>query len=941
MTPEWVTALTMRLETDQDGDSSEDIWQATQKQLQIAEYRPHKNPHVIERKLEDRKGPYFVLKNTEEKTYLRLSSAEHDLWERMDGKSSVQELIVEHFMATGAFAHTLVVRLVDQLYKHSMLAESPMAVWSQVETALQRRSWLYRLSAPARFLLTRPFSFKGIDRFVGAVYRYGGWLSFTRLAQAIFLALSILGLVAFFEILRDARYAFIGDNVVIGLASIWLAAILPVLIHEMGHALTVKHYGREVPKGGVMLYFGMPAAFVETTDIWMEPRRARLAVTWNGPYTGLILGGAAAIFMWAVPSAPINPMLFKMAGFAYLTVFFNVNPLLKFDGYYLLSDAIDIPGLREKSMTFIRDRLLDKLLHRKKFTRDEVIYTVFGLLAAVWTIYGLYFAIFYWKSRLQSGLEVILGSGYSPVTRFFSLLLLAAVLSLGFLIALKLFQLGKMLVIRFGRSGELQRHYRLALIGGGLALVLGAGLPLAFPGYALALTTLGGGAAGLFAAYKVYVFNQPYRGSPRGLAHLAVAVTLCLAGLAQLSRLVFPGAAVVFWLQWAAMLVLAVGGLLLAWPPTKRLNIPVSGLGIAAISAVFVVFNWSGSLQLADPRLWIISILVLSGVWSLGSLLGSARLPAGVLLGGGSIAIGLAWFYPFSWIDLGFTGTLLLTAGTLHLVYSRLPKLSSYANLTRVSSHTRQAIGDGVAILVRRIITQVFFESGWRGVKQLGKEFSQTMRKQGLKMSIVGNQFQDEELSQRTADELTEVYGLAFDELHQLVHTELGDEMGHLVFGYGLDLLPWQTRELIAELILSRREWSLRLSKEVADSKQMRRNLLKRVQLFHDSSAEELDRLADSLSAERYAVGELILRQGDSGDKFYIIERGNASIWQSSPDGEEKQVDKLGPGQYFGELALISNAPRNATVRAVTPLALLSLHQEEFDQLVRQYVALD
>ena len=85
----------------------------------------------------------------------------------------------------------------------------------------------------------------------------------------------------------------------------------------------------------------------------------------------------------------------------------------------------------------------------------------------------------------------------------------------------------------------------------------------------------------------------------------------------------------------------------------------------------------------------------------------------------------------------------------------------------------------------------------------------------------------------------------------------------------------------------------------------MRRNLLKRVPLFHDNSAEELDQLADSLSAECYAVGEVILRQGEAGDKFFIIEHGNVSIWQSSPDGEEKQVDKLGSGQYFGELALM------------------------------------
>lgn len=122
----------------------------------------------------------------------------------------------------------------------------------------------------------------------------------------------------------------------------------------------------------------------------MEPKRARLAVTWNGPYTGLIIGGLAAMFIYLNPFASVNNFLFKMLTVAYLTVLFNINPLLKYDGYYLLSDWLEIPSLRERSSAFLRRKFFKKALSRKKFSRDEIIYSVFGILSFVWMAYALY-----------------------------------------------------------------------------------------------------------------------------------------------------------------------------------------------------------------------------------------------------------------------------------------------------------------------------------------------------------------------------------------------------------------------------------------------------------------------------------------------------------------------------------------------------------------------
>ena len=327
------------------------------------------------------------------------------------------------------------------------------------------------------------------------------------------------------------------------------------------------------------------------------------------------------------------------------------------------------------------------------------------------------------------------------------------------------------------------------------------------------------------------------------------------------------------------------------------------------------------------------------GIWSTSSLQGGARAPAFLLLSLGAIAVNISWLLPLPNFDLATVGTLLLAAGGLHLVYARMPQLSSYS-LEDIPSETHKAIGASVAILVRRVITQVFFESGFLGVARLGTQFTNAMHQLGVDINISGNQFQDNELPKRTANELTEVYTLVFDELHRILQTELGREMGDMAISYGFDLLPWQTREVVSELIVSRLEWGASLGEGVADARNHTRNLLRRVPLFVTVSDEELDNIANHLKLEKFAAGEVIIQEGEVGDKFFILERGKATVWRSDDNQVEKKIDEKGPGQYFGEVALVSSAPRNATVRAETPVSTLTLDYSDFNQCVRQYINL-
>jgi putative peptide zinc metalloprotease protein len=242
------------------------------------------------------------------------------------------------------------------------------------------------------------FAIGGIDGLITRSYRSVGRLLFTPAIQWIMLAVIAAGGVAFVGMLLgliDRDVAVIGGaGAVVGVITLYLLQFITLLLHEWSHAITTKHYGRDVRRGGFLLYMGMPAAFVDTTDIWMEKRGPRITVSWAGPHSGFFLGGLASLLILVVPGAFAQGVLYQFAFLTYLTSFMNLNPLLKMDGYYILMDWLEIPRLRERSIAFIGQPLREKLRQRQPFTREEKIFAVFGVLSGVWTVIALALIIF-------------------------------------------------------------------------------------------------------------------------------------------------------------------------------------------------------------------------------------------------------------------------------------------------------------------------------------------------------------------------------------------------------------------------------------------------------------------------------------------------------------------------------------------------------------------
>ncbi|HET6880097.1 MAG TPA: efflux RND transporter periplasmic adaptor subunit [Pirellulales bacterium] len=178
-----------------------------------------------------------------------------------------------------------------------------------------------------------------------------------------FLTISALMIAAAAAVLWLNRAEFVSDlaanlrwqTLVLGA----VALLIVTSLHESAHGLTCKHYGGEVHEVGFLLIFFMPSFFCNVSDAWLLPKKSqRLAITFAGGYFELCLW-AVAVFVWrlTLQDTLVNYLAWTVVSVSGVRVLFNFLPFIKLDGYYLLSDALDMPNLRQRGLERTAARL--------------------------------------------------------------------------------------------------------------------------------------------------------------------------------------------------------------------------------------------------------------------------------------------------------------------------------------------------------------------------------------------------------------------------------------------------------------------------------------------------------------------------------------------------------------------------------------------------------
>jgi putative peptide zinc metalloprotease protein len=234
-----------------------------------------------------------------------------------------------------------------------------LAAYAQA-AKLSAGQWLLKNYLFFRLPLLRPMRWlQRMSRWVRWAYSPAFWAGIA--------ALSVLGLALASRRWDEFTHTFTAYASWDGLLAVGLALSVAKVLHELGHAFTATRFGCRVPTMGVAFLVMWPVLYTDTNEAWkLTSRRQRLAIGAAGMLSELALA-AVALVVWSVlpdtPAwGPVRSGAFLLATTTWLlTVAINASPFMRFDGYFLLSDAVNMPNLHDRAFALARWWLRERL----------------------------------------------------------------------------------------------------------------------------------------------------------------------------------------------------------------------------------------------------------------------------------------------------------------------------------------------------------------------------------------------------------------------------------------------------------------------------------------------------------------------------------------------------------------------------------------------------
>jgi len=431
--------------------------------------RVRRRPDLSARKQVYLGKTYWVVKEPVGLNYFRFQEEEYAILQMLDGQTSLDE-IKERFEAEFPPQKVTLDELQNFL---GMLHRSGLVIADlpgQGQQLAQRRGERRRreiLSSLGNILCLR---FKGIDpeRILNWLYPKLRWcFSPWCLAVCALLLVGALLLVsAQFAVFRSRLPAF--HDFFNFYNALWLAGTLAAtkILHEFGHGLTCKHFGGECHEMGVMILVLTPCLYCNVSDSWMLPSKwHRMAIGAAGICVELTLAAICTFIWWFTEPGLINYMCLNvMFVCSVSTVIFNGNPLLRYDGYYVLADLLEIPNLRQKASTILGRKLGDWFLGIEP-SEDPFLPQRRQGLFIFYTI-----AAVCYRWLVLAGIWWFLFQVFKPygLQRIGQLIVLASLVTL---IGVPLYQVGKFFYIP-GRLEKVKKPRMYASLGALLVLLL-------------------------------------------------------------------------------------------------------------------------------------------------------------------------------------------------------------------------------------------------------------------------------------------------------------------------------------------------------------------------------------------------------------------------------------------------------------------------------------
>jgi putative peptide zinc metalloprotease protein len=311
---------------------------------------------------------YYVVKDPVSLRYYRLKDNEHYLLQFMDGAHTLEDAqkAYEKFYRPDRLKLEDLEGFGQQLLTAGLAQnESPLAGKQLFDRRKKRKrtEWMQTFTN----ILYIKIPVIDPDRLLQGMLRWLGWIftmSFFLLSVGVMLG-AVMLVATHFDTFRNKLpdyHEFFSFKTVVYL---WVALGCVKVIHEFGHGLSCKVFGGEVHEMGALFLCFSPALYCNVSDAWVLPNKwHRIIISAAGIYVELIIAAIATFVWWNTPTQPFinNLSLSLMVVCSVSTVVFNANPLMRYDGYYVLADWLEIPNLRERSNRFLSNLVQEHCL---------------------------------------------------------------------------------------------------------------------------------------------------------------------------------------------------------------------------------------------------------------------------------------------------------------------------------------------------------------------------------------------------------------------------------------------------------------------------------------------------------------------------------------------------------------------------------------------------
>ena len=338
---------------------------------------------------------FYAAKDPLTLRYYRMKELEYFIFTLLDGTREVKEIqseVEEKFIGLKV-SEAQIKEFIIMLRNFNFLETFGPQAFNLLHQRLSLKRWAKIKQTLMSFFFIK-ISFVDPDRFLNRVYPS---LKFFFTKTFFFIWLFFLALFFFIVLGHSGEFfhQITGFFNLQNLALVWVAIMFIKTLHEVGHSLLCKHYGGEVHELGLLLIVFTPWMYTNVSDAWIfQKSRQRFLVTMAGIMTELWVASFAAILWWITQPGILNGLCYNIIIVCSVdNALRNANPLLRYDGYYALSDYLEIPNLRIKTFGYLKLLLKKYLLRLPISDRDpgietspkrRLVYLLYGPLSFVY-----------------------------------------------------------------------------------------------------------------------------------------------------------------------------------------------------------------------------------------------------------------------------------------------------------------------------------------------------------------------------------------------------------------------------------------------------------------------------------------------------------------------------------------------------------------------------